>query len=255
MSSDPNRQAYWLLKTVNQAIRDHQMIQPGDRVAVAVSGGKDSLSLLRLLQLRQRSSAGAYTLAAIHVLGDALGPAAAPHPPLEAWLAASGVPVLFAPLRLPEGETPPLNCQRCTWNRRRTLFEAAQRLDCNVIAFGHHADDLAQTTLMNLIQHGLVEGMAPSRDYFDGALRLIRPLCLTREKDLRRFARACDFPTPPPLCPQSDHTRRKLAAGWVEQMERACPQAATNLLRAGLKNLSGPEQKKTPGSAFKDDSY
>ena len=144
-------------------------------------------------------------------------------------------------LRLPEGEPLPLDCQRCTWNRRRTLFEAAQRLGCNVVAFGHHADDLAQTTLLNLLYHGKVETMSPRREYFDGALRLVRPLCYLAEADLRRFARASEFPPPPPDCPRSDQSRRKAARDLLEQAARGCPNARTNLLRAGLKGNADGE--------------
>jgi tRNA(Ile)-lysidine synthase TilS/MesJ len=134
MPTDPTRQAYWLLKDVNRAIRDYQMIANGDRVAVAVSGGKDSL-----------------------------------------------------------------------------------------------------TTLLNLLYHGKVETMAPRRDFFDGALRLVRPLCYLPEGDVRRFARACPFPPPPPDCPQSNHSRRQAARDLLAQASRGCPSARINLLRAGLK--------------------
>ena len=127
-----------------------------------------------------------------------------------------------------------MNCQRCTWNRRRTLFEAAQRLGCNVVAFGHHADDLAQTTLMNLLAGGKVETMAPRRDYFDATLRLIRPLCYVPEKEIRRFSRSCNFPSPPEDCPRSHDSRRRVAADIVRLAERDFPSARTNLLRAGL---------------------
>jgi tRNA 2-thiocytidine biosynthesis protein TtcA len=253
MTPDPNRLAYWMLKDINRAIRDYQMIADGDRVAVAVSGGKDSLSLLRLLDLRRKQVPERYELVAIHVLGDSRGPETPEHPPLLDWLRASGYEYAVEPLRLPEGEALPLGCQRCTWNRRKALFEAAQRLGCRVVAFGHHADDLAHTTLLNLLYHGKVETMAPRREYFDGALRLVRPLCYTAEGDLRRFARACSqqgddsqqadtsqhaaraFPPPPPTCPQSDHSRRQLARDLLRQAQRACPAAKTNLLRAGLK--------------------
>ena len=238
MPADADRLAYWLLKDVNRAIRDFSMIVDGDRVAVAVSGGKDSLSLLRLLDLRRRSVPERCELAAIHVVGDARGPEMPDHPPLREWLETSGIPYVIEPLLLPPGEALPLNCQRCTWNRRKLLFEVAQRLGCNVVAMGHHADDLAQTTLLNLLYHGKVETMAPRREYFDGALRLIRPLCYTSETALRRFARACDFPTPPPNCPRSDQSRRRLARDLLRQAERGCQDARTNLLRAGLKGLN-----------------
>ena len=235
MPTDPDRLAYWLLKSVNLAIREYGMIAAGDRVAVAVSGGKDSLSLLRLLDLRRRSAPEPYTLAAIHVMGDGSGPWAEPHPPLVEWLAQSGVEYCVEPFMLKAGEALPLTCQRCTWNRRRVLFESARRLGCNVIAFGHHADDLAQTTLMNLLCYGRVETMAPRRHFFDGQLRLVRPLCYTPENDLHRFARTCGFPMPPPTCPVSAHSQRKLAADLLKQACRTNPAARTNLLRAGLK--------------------
>jgi tRNA 2-thiocytidine biosynthesis protein TtcA len=237
MTPNPDRLAYWLLKPVNQAIHAYQMIAAGDRVAVAVSGGKDSLSLLRLLDLRRRSAPERYELVAIHVTGDARGPETPEHPPLLDWLRASGYEYAVEPLRLPAGEPLPMGCHRCTWNRRKALFEAARRLGCGIVAFGHHADDLAQTTLLNLIYNGVSETMAPRREYFDGKIRVIRPLCYLPEADIRRYARACDFPPPPPACPQSERSHRRLAAGLLRQALQASPAARTNLLRAGLKNM------------------
>jgi tRNA 2-thiocytidine biosynthesis protein TtcA len=229
------RLAYWLLKDVNKAIRAYDMIRDGDRVLVALSGGKDSFSLLRLLDLRRRMVPERYELMAVHVQADTRGPDTPAHPPLTAWLQANGYHHAIEPLLLPPEEPLPLDCQRCTWNRRHTLFEAAQRHACNVVAYGHHADDLAQTTLLNLLFHGRVETMLPHRDYFDGALRLIRPLCLVAEQELRRYATVCELPAPPPECPRGAHSQRRLVADMLRDAQRQYRNVRTNLLRAGLK--------------------
>jgi tRNA 2-thiocytidine biosynthesis protein TtcA len=237
MDNHQERLAYWLLKDVNKAIREYHMISAGDKVAVALSGGKDSFTLLKLLDFRRRTAKEKYTLAAIHVIGDARGPEISPHTPLIDWLENSPYEHLVVSLGLPECEPLPLSCNRCTWNRRKMIFEAAQRLGCNVVAFGHHANDLSQTTLMNLLFHGRIETMSPAQDYFNGTFRLIRPLCLVPEKEIKRFARICGFPPPPPTCPNSEESPRKFIADLIDSAEESCQDARVNLLRAGLEGL------------------
>ena len=234
MTNDSHRLAFWLFKDINKAIRDFEMIRDGDRIAVAVSGGKDSLSLVRLLDLRRETVKERYELVAIHVIGDARGPECPRHQPLIDWLVESDFEYVIEPMIVPEDESIPMNCQRCTWNRRRTLFEMAHRMGCNVVAYGHHADDLAQTTLLNLIHSGKVETMSPQRDYFEGELRLIRPLCYIPEKEIKRFAKVNDFPPPPPDCPRSDHTRRQRVKELIQSAEGWAKDIRGNLLRAGL---------------------
>jgi len=231
------RLAHFILKAVNKAVREFGMLQSGDRVAVAVSGGKDSLSLLRLLQEHRISSEKRYTVVAIHVRGDATGVTAA-HPPLEEWLAAQGVPYRIVEPELAADDAPPLTCQRCTWLRRKALFLAADALGCNVIAYAHHADDAAQTTLLNLLYGGDVRTLQPAASYFGGRFRLIRPLIYVPESELARFAQACGFPPPPPSCPRSSDSRRKLIADMLKLLGRDyLRQGRTNLIRAGLKTL------------------
>jgi tRNA 2-thiocytidine biosynthesis protein TtcA len=231
---DPERLAYFLLKSVNEAAREFDMLRAGDRVAVAVSGGKDSLALLRLLQTHRLSSEKRYTLAAIHVRGDASG-VTRPHIPLEAWLAGQGVPFRVVEPEVGAADALPLSCQRCTWLRRKALFQAADALGCNVIAYAHHADDAAQTTLLNLLYGGDLRTLQPAADYFGGRFRLIRPLIYTPESELARFARASDFPPPPPPCPRAGDSRRKLVADMLKLLGRDyLKQARPNLIRAGL---------------------
>lgn len=235
------RLAYFMLKTVNRAIREYQMIADGDRVAVAVSGGKDSLGLLYLLDVRRRRFAHwchtreRYELAAFHIQGDATGPTPG-HPPLEAWLAQTGLPYVIEKADIPEGEELPMTCQRCAHHRRRQLFEMADRLGYNVIALGHHADDLAATALLNLLQGGRCDGgMAPRADYFGGRFRLIRPLIYTSEKEMRQLARVLGLPPAPPDCPRRHDSARAAAAGLLEAIAPRFPNARANLSRLALR--------------------
>jgi len=233
-TSDPDRLAFFILKKVNAAVREFDMIRGGDRVAVAISGGKDSLSLLRLLQIRRETAAFPYELAAVHVRGDADG-VTPPHPPLDEWLATQGVPCQIVKPEIAADEVLPLDCQRCTWLRRKALFLAADTLGCNVVAFAHHADDAAQTTLLNLLYGGNVRTLAPSADYFDGRFRLIRPLLYVPESDLARFARVCGLPPPPPSCSRGQDSRRLRVARMLKLLGRDyLTQARPNLIRAGL---------------------
>lgn len=243
---DVETQAHYLLRRVGKAARDYDMLRDGDRVAVAVSGGKDSLALLELLDRQRKTWPARYDVAAIHVLGDATG-ITERHEPLESWLAGRGLPYRIVTPELSDEDAAPLTCQRCAWLRRRALFTASDAMGCNVLAFAHHADDVAQTTLLNLFYGGSVHSLAPTASYFRGRFRLIRPLIYTPERELIRFARAAGFPPPPPLCPRGDDSRRKT----VREMLRLlgpdyARQARGNLLRLGL--------AEHPASEFPEDS-
>lgn len=235
MPDQLQKTAYWLQKSINKAVYEYKMINDGDKIAVAVSGGKDSLSLLKLLDFRRQSAPEKYELAAIHVVGDARGPGCPKHPPLTDWIKQSGFEYHICNLYVPEDETLPLDCSRCTWNRKRTLFEAAKKLGCNVVALGHHADDFAETTMLNLLFQGKVETMSPVSYYFGDTFRLIRPMIFLPEAKIARFARLNDFPDPPPTCPRSAITRRRMVKEMLAGVQKHYPDARKNLLRAGIR--------------------
>lgn len=233
--SSPDRIASFLLKSVAQACKEFGLLAEGDRVAVAVSGGKDSRALLDLL-LRYRSRVPySYELVALHVTGISAGfPDLRPE--LEPWFQELGIAYQFAPLELPPGEPLPLDCFRCSWNRRKALFTAAVGEGCNKLAFGHNADDAAATTLLNLFFNGRLETMAPCVGFFDSAVTVIRPLIYLPEKELARYGRAAGF-SDPPACSQGATSRRVQVKALLRQFGRDQGQIRVNLWRAARRAM------------------
>jgi tRNA 2-thiocytidine biosynthesis protein TtcA len=225
------RLGYSLLKKVNKAVREYDLIGDGDRIVVAVSGGSDSLSLLQLLQMRQRSVPEKVDLIAVHIYDD-VGPDERLRIDLEAWFQASGVEYAFEPLEVLADEPRPLSCFRCAWHRRKALFLTADRLNCNKVAFGHHADDVAETALLNLFYSGRLESMEPRVEFFGGKITVIRPLVYVPKKELTRFAQASSFPPPPPGCPNSLTSRRVRMQAILQELERDHQGARSSVLRA-----------------------
>jgi tRNA 2-thiocytidine biosynthesis protein TtcA len=236
MAGDPDRIAFFLLKSVARACKEFDLLAEGDRVAVAVSGGKDSRALLDLL-LRYRARVPlSYDLVAIHVVGI---PAGFPdlRPELEPWFQELDIDYHFAPLELPPEEPLPLDCHRCAWNRRKALFTATAELACNKLAFGHHADDAAATTLLSLMYGGRLETMVPRREFFDDKVTLIRPLIYALEKELVRYAKAADFPDPPSFCPQGLTSKRAQVKVLLRHFGRDQRQIRNNLWRAARQTM------------------
>lgn len=233
-----DRLAHFIVKKMNRAIYEFGMIEDRDHIAVALSGGKDSLSLLRLLQYRQRFSPESYTLCAVHVVGDARGRQVPPHPELALWLDGVGIEYRILPTWIADDEQIPVPCDRCARNRRRTLFEAAGEMGCNKIAFGHHMDDLAETVLLNLIHQGKPESIRPVRDYFGGKYTVIRPLCYTPEREIVRYACTQDFPPPPSECPHGEHTQCRRMKEAIQEFTKDDRKVRENLVRAGLRSLA-----------------
>jgi len=228
--------ALYLLKSVAQACKEFDLLAEGDRIAVAVSGGKDSRTLLDLLLRYQARVPYRYELMALHVVGISAGFDDL-RPELEPWFQGRGVEYHFAPLELAPDEPLPLNCFRCSWNRRKALFTAAVGSGCNKLAFGHHADDAAATTLLNLMFNGRLETMAPRVQFFDGAVTVVRPLIYLPEKELVRYGQVAGFPDLPP-CPQGLTSRRAQIKAFLRQFGRDQDQIRVNLWRAARRAMA-----------------
>jgi tRNA(Ile)-lysidine synthase TilS/MesJ len=209
VTADPERVASFLLKPFARACKEFNLLTGGDHVAVAVSGGKDSRALLDLLLRYRKRVPYDYELTALHVVGTSAGLPDVTGT-LEPWLQERGVAYRLVELELPPDEPLPLNCFRCSWNRRKALFLAADELGCNKLALGHHADDAAVTTLLNLLFSGRLETLEPKVDFFEGHITVIRPLIHTPAKDLVHFANAAGYPLAPPCPFESDSNRQKV---------------------------------------------
>ncbi len=232
---DDTRLTHYLLRQVARACKEFDLLAGGDRVAVAVSGGKDSRALLELLLAYRQRVPYLYDLVALHISGEIAG---FPNlrAELEPWFQNLGVEYHFAPLELPPEEPLPLDCFRCSWNRRKALFTAAVALGCNKLAFGHHADDAAATTLLNLMFTGRLETMAPRVSFFDGAITVIRPLIYVPEKELARYAQAAGFPDLP-ACPQGLASQRAQVKAFLRGFGRRQKQIRANLWRAARREM------------------
>jgi tRNA 2-thiocytidine biosynthesis protein TtcA len=234
--NDPERIASFLIKPVARACKEFDLLTEGDRVAVAVSGGKDSRALLDLLLCYQRRVPYNYELVALHVVGT---PASSPSQSLEleSWFQRRDVAYHFVPLELPPEEPLPLDCFRCSWNRRKALFTAAVGQGCDKLALGHHADDAAVTVLLSLMFTGRLETMAPCVEFFDGAVTIIRPLIYVPEKELVGYGHAAGFPDPPRVCSQGLASRRAQVKAVLHHFGRDQTQIRTNLWRAARRTM------------------
>jgi len=152
-----------------------------------------------------------------------------------------GVEYALEPLEVPADEPRPLSCFRCAWQRRKALFLAADGLNGNKVAFGHHADDVAETALLNLFYSGRLESMEPRVEFFGGKMTVIWPLVYVSKEELTRFAQASGFPSPPPRCPNSLTSRRARMQAILQELESDHPGARSNLLRA-LRRVKRMEQ-------------
>lgn len=225
-----------LLRRAGEAITTYRMIADGDRVLVGLSGGKDSAALLYVLRHLQSRAPVRFELAAVTVDG---GWGGHPEEPLRRYCDALGVRLLVHSTaivdvvceKLDEDATP---CPLCARLRRGAIYRVARREGFATVALGHHADDLVETLLLNLLANGQLKAMPPILEAEDGQTTVIRPLILAVESQTRSFARAAGLPSFPCQCLGSgrkDLWRPKVKA-LVAELEERFPGARASMRTA-----------------------
>lgn len=236
-----------LTKRFHKACADYSLIEEGDHILIALSGGKDSLALVELLGKRAQIFVPRFKVTAIHVrveerayLSDLSY--------LQSFCDAFRVPLLVRDTSISASGLSSVSdsglssisagdlsakrsnpCFLCSWYRRKTLFDTAQELGCNKIAFGHHKDDIVETLLMNLIFDGKFSTIYPKLQMDKMPLQLIRPLCLIEEKDLSRYAALSGYVRQKQPCPYEHASARTQIKELVSQLESLNPNVRDSL--------------------------
>lgn len=232
-----------LLSQVRKCIRDYQMLSPGDRVAVGVSGGKDSLALLRLLAELRDHSAVPFELLAVTL---DMGYEEMDFSPVADLCARLQVPYTLRRTQIREivfdirkEENP---CALCAKLRRGILNETAVELGANKVALGHHYDDTVETFALSLIYEGRISCFLPVTYLDRTGLTLIRPILYLHEKTIRNFAEREHLPVVHNPCPADKNTKREDVKALLYELEGRYPGLKDNIF-GGLQRSPLPGWK------------
>ena len=229
-----------LTKRFHKACADYGLIADGDHILIGLSGGKDSLLLTELLGRRAQIYVPRFQVTALHVRVKERDY----HTDLsylQSFCDEAKVPLLVRDVSIPD--TPPQKengktreidnpCFLCSWYRRKELFNVAQEIGCNKIAFGHHRDDIAQTLLMNLIFQGSFATMPPILQMDKMPLQLIRPLCLIDEADIISYAAMRGYRKQTKLCPFEHVSSREKVKTLLDEIKSLNPEALDSIYGA-----------------------
>ncbi len=212
-----------------KAMYESELVKGCKKVGIALSGGKDSLTMLYMLHAISGRGFHDYDLVAFHVSGDFSCGAGVDGGYLRAICDQLGVKLC---MRESKQTLETLSCYPCSRERRKFLFEMAMEEEVDTVAFGHHRDDSIQTFLMNLLQKGEAAGNLPKVPMQRYGIDIIRPLIHVPEADIRVFAEQQGFARITCQCPVGQHSQRRRVEELIREMEDSFPNARVNLAHA-----------------------
>jgi tRNA 2-thiocytidine biosynthesis protein TtcA len=218
---------------MGRAIHRKEMIRDGDHVLVAVSGGKDSLSLLRLLSERLKRVPIDYRITAVHVdpgFGAGSGRA------MEEYFKKNDFAyrIVYSDIgpRAHSMENRENPCFLCSRLRRKLIFDTAGELQCSKVAMGHHKDDLIETFFLNLFFGASLSTMLPVQNFFDGRIVVIRPFFMVEEGLISRYARSMNLPEIDLGCPSAGSSKRREIKEMLDSFYRSNRKIKGNIFHA-----------------------
>ena len=210
-----------MLSFVRRAVDDYSMIEEGDVIAVGVSGGKDSLALLKTLAEMRRFYPKKYEVKAITV---DMGFDGSDYSTIQAYCDSLGVEYKIVDTDIAkiifDVRREPNPCSLCAKMRRGSLHLAAVEMGCNKVALGHHFDDVVETFMMNLFFEGRLGCFSPVTYLSNRKINLIRPMIYATEKDVIYFTRRQDLPVVKSLCPEDHNTERENMKNLLADIEK-----------------------------------
>ncbi len=215
-----------------KAIYGYNLIEKGDGVLVGISGGKDSFALLDVLVSLRKSLPVKFRIEACHVVANDM-PYKADEDFMKNYCQQNKVNLHFREIEVEydESKRQPA-CFICSWKRRKELFKLARELKCEKVALGHHLDDAIETLMLNMIHHSSISSIPPMLSMFDGDIKIIRPLILVLNSELKKYSEFKGFPSEIEVCRYNDETHRESVRQLIYQTTKLNRAARENIFRS-----------------------